>query len=832
VPTTRLPSRFRNRRPETVLSAAISLALGLVPALAHADDPGSDSLEPIVVTANRREQSTLDVPYNISAVSGTALENAQITNLNDIARLLPGVTIPDMGSRGNSGNSLITIRGLNVNDPITASYLPWGSVPMVSTYIDDVPLFVDLKLDDVQRVEVLRGPQGTLYGSGAVGGTIKILHNAPDTTHFSAQADAETSLTQHAGVPSYSAKFIINEPLSSTLATRFYVAYDKTAGFIDARNAVVFGPNQQPVLADPAHPLTSGYNTQPLSHVDDAHTLSLRAAVLWKPTDGLEANFAYQRQDDHSNGFSHQTAGLTYQTATLVPNEPEHRTVDLGSLTLTADAGFATVTSSTSYSRNKVSNTFDESQFILNYEALSPLYYGEFPRTTSLFFLDSKESAFTQELRLSSKEGTAWDYTAGGFFQHQGQHLYQTETVPGYAAWSKLPGSTASLPAPYNTLYSTMDSFFQGYYGGTAPSQVQPTDTDFTYLQLSSFTDRALFGELTRHITPRWQVTGGARFFWQTFDQNLYSTIPYGGPVYSTLPPAQAATDTMGTTIVDRNQGFHDHTFKLNTGYEISTVTHAYATYSEGFRHGGVNSVPIGACIFCENPAIIPYKSDTVKNYEVGIKGTSGNWLRYSAALFRINWDNMQIQTKGYGGDQVVINGKSARSQGLELETNARFGGGWSANLGYGFTDARLTQDFAFFDVLTTVPLVTGKAGSRLPNVPRQTLTGDLSYARMLTAKSDLDAHLNAVYRSDVVTQIDPSVAGYTHLGGFTTLNGSVGLSYGNAWHGRLYVNNIANVMGITSAGALFQAYPDPRYNVQNPIRPRTVGIGVSYTFE
>ena len=189
------PSRVFRKRPATLLTAAVGLALGAGPVLAA--DPAADTLEPIVVTANRREQNALDVPYNISTVSGAALENAGITTLADMSRVLPGVTIPDVGARANGGNSLIIIRGLNVNDPSGSSYLPWGSVPTVSTYIDDVPLYVNLRLDDIQRVEVLRGPQGTLYGSGAVGGTIKIQHNAPDLTHFSAQASADVGKTSH-----------------------------------------------------------------------------------------------------------------------------------------------------------------------------------------------------------------------------------------------------------------------------------------------------------------------------------------------------------------------------------------------------------------------------------------------------------------------------------------------------------------------------------------------------------------------------------------------------------------------------------------------------------
>ena len=827
------PARAFRKRPPTLLTTAITLALGAGPAFAA--DPSPDTLEAIVVTANRREQNALDVPYNISTVSGAALENAGVTSLVDMARVLPGVTIPDVGARANGGNSLIIIRGLNVNDPSGSSYLPWGSVPTVSTYIDDVPLYVNLHLDDIQRVEVLRGPQGTLYGSGAVGGTIKIQHNAPDLAHFSAQASAELSNTSHAGAVNSAAHFIINEPLSDKLGVRISAGLERQAGFIDATGATVFDANQQPVLANPSSPLTSAQLLAPLSHVDDSHSSNIRIAALWKAAPGVDANFAYQQQEDTSSGFSHETQGLNYQTSALAPQEPDHRQVNLESATVSADVGFATVTSSTSYSTNKDDNRYDESQFILNFNL--PLFYGVYPRPTSFFFSTAQDNALTQEFRLASKAGGSWDYTAGAFFQRQTQHLFQRESVPGFAAWSELPGSAAAANAVLGSAYANFGDFLQNYYQGTRPSALSPTDTNFGYLRLSQFKDRALFGELTRHVTERWQVTGGVRVFWQDFHQSLFQSIPYDGPFNSTLPGQAGANDTLGRTLADENQPYRHHTFKLNSSYELDANTRAYTTYSEGFRHGGVNAIPQGSCFYCESPTLATYGPDSVKNYEVGAKGTLNNRLRYSAALYRVNWKDIQIQTFGQSGDPVVVNGGTARSQGLELELGARLGDGWSANFGYGFTDARLTQDFVVIDnvsgaAVPSTPLISGKNGNRLPYVPRETLTADVGYAKSIGSNLDLDAHLSAAYRSDVLTQINGSVPGFTHLGGFTTLNGSIGLGFGSSWHSRLFVNNIGNIRGITSAGQLFRNDADPRYSVEFPSRPRTIGIGVDYTFE
>jgi outer membrane receptor protein involved in Fe transport len=354
-----------DRRRNVALAAAIAVALGSAPS-AQATDP-SDTLEEVVVTANRREQNVLDVPYNISAVSGQALQAAEITSLTDIARLVPGINVPDLGPRASSSNSNIIIRGLNANDPGSSAYLPWESVPLVSTYVDEVPMFVNLNLTDIERVEVLRGPQGTLYGSGAVAGTIRIIHNQPDPTRFDAELSLDAADTSHAANGSYTADGLLNIPISETAALRVNASYKEVSGFINASNAVVFNAAEQPALANPASPLTSGFRTESLRDIDAALSTYFRASLLWHSIPGVDTIFAYQRQDDHSNAFSRQSAGQSYTDGAYIPLAPDHRVVDLSSVTLSADVGFATVTSSTSYAKNHDQSDYDESPFLLNY---------------------------------------------------------------------------------------------------------------------------------------------------------------------------------------------------------------------------------------------------------------------------------------------------------------------------------------------------------------------------------------------------------------------------------------------------------------------------------
>jgi len=826
-------------RPLSPLAAAISLALGISPTFA-ADT--SDTLQEVVVTANRREQNVLDVPYNISALSGQALQAAGMTNLTDIARLLPGINVPDLGPRASSSNSNIVIRGLNANDPGSSAYLPWESVPLVSTYVDEVPMFVNMNLSDLQRVEVLRGPQGTLYGSGAVAGTIRAIHNQPDPKQFSANLSVDGSSTSHASDGSYTLNGLINIPISDTAALRMNAGYQSIAGFTNASNAVVFDKNAQPVLADPTNSLASGFTTQGLKGVDSARSAYMRASLLWHVTPIFDATLAYQRQDDHSNGFSRQAQGQSYVDQVLIPIAPDHRVVDLEALTLSVDAGFATVTSSTSFTKNRDQSTYDESAFLLNYNTLSPLYYGNYPRATTAFFTNSTDSSLVEELRLVSKAGGEWDYTVGGFFRHEYNDLFQYETVPGFAAWSELLGSAnaanqqLNLTPPNNYNFANFGDFVQNFNQGTRPSALLPLDTNYTYLRSSGFKDRAVYGELTWHPTSKLQLTGGARVFWQEVTQNLYQTIPYGGPFFSTLAPPANATDALGSTLTSGDQKFNNHLFRFNAGYEITPTLRAYGTYSEGFRHGGTNAIAIGACAFCDSASTATFKPDTVKNFEIGVKGTVNNWLRFSSALYRMNWHDIQIQLFNATASAYVANGGTAVSQGIEMELEGQLGQGWSATLGYGYADAKVTGAFTVFD--KGVAILAANDGDRLPYVPRQSLTAGVNLTHSLSSTITLDAHADASYRSDVNTQINSSATGYRQLGGFTTLNASATLLFSKQWRARVYGNNLTNQAGVSAAGPVLKnvdtsTNPDiAKYRVEYVMRPRTVGLALEYRFE
>jgi iron complex outermembrane recepter protein len=814
-----------------------------------AETGNSPALQEVVVTANRREESVLTVPYNISAISAQQIEAAGLKDLQSLTRMVPGLVSADLGPRVNSTNSNLIIRGLNASDQGSNYFGPNLAVPLVSTYIDDVPLFVNYNLTDIERVEVLRGPQGTLYGSGAVGGTVKLIRHKPDLGLFSVDVTSDISGTDHSSGASYSFEGIINIPLGETVALRANAGYSKLNGFINGLHAAEFDKNGQPVLADPANPLTSDYLYHQINDVDGSNNKYGRLSLLWKPGNSFSVLADYTHERDHSGGFSWQDVAFNYQTGdTLarplytttqrIPQQPLDRTLDIGAVTASVDVGFATLTSSSSYYDNRYDDVIDLSSTEQYYITKSLYYYGGYPRYAAFNFDHSSDKSFVEELRLVSKAGGAWDYVAGAFYQDRRSLLSDPETLPGFAAWSHLPGSAANYNYYAGTAFNTFADVIAAR-NGTDPASFSQTDFFYNNIRHIRFHDRALYGELTRHLTAKWQVTGGVRQFWQAYDQSETQIYPFAGAQYS-----DTGLDPLGTTTSEQAKSYRSHLWKLNSSYEFSPAARVYATFSEGFRHGGANSFKIcppgsmglGGCEPSPaTAALIPFQPDTAKNYEVGIKGLIAARIRYSLSVYRVDWHDIQLDAYApVTGIQIVVNGKNARSQGVELEVQAALTRELSATLGGSYTDAHLTEDFVKANFV-------GLNGERLPLVPKEQATAALDYVVPFAHDRDISLHVDASYRSDVNTSVNDLQydvkqdmiveniysTNFRHLGGFTTLNAGVGFQASKELRVRLYCNNLTNQLGITTWSVARQ----PEQSTEYLTRPRTAGINLQYSF-
>lgn len=191
------------------------------------------ALEEVLVTATRRSQSLIEVPYNISALSADELAKAGVTNLTGVMNSVAGIVFSDQGPRGNAMNNGIVMRGLNIRAQATNGIFSNLAVPTVSTYIDNTPAFFNLQLVDLNRVEVLRGPQGTLYGSGSLAGTVRFIHNKPSTEAIEGYISGGTEWLGESSDETYQVEGAINLPLGENLALRVSGAYEDRGGVID-----------------------------------------------------------------------------------------------------------------------------------------------------------------------------------------------------------------------------------------------------------------------------------------------------------------------------------------------------------------------------------------------------------------------------------------------------------------------------------------------------------------------------------------------------------------------------------------------------------------------
>ena len=804
-------------------------------------------MEEILVTATRRAQSVMDVPSSISAYSGDALREAGANSLDDLAQFAAGMSFVDSGVANRSNRNTIALRGLSAN-AADLPLRPDGAVPAVSLYIGETPVFFPVKFGDIERIEVLRGPQGTLYGSGSLGGTVRIIPAAPDLNETSGRVNGSVGFVDDSDEFDRDVEAVVNIPIvPGKVAARLYAGYEYQAGFIDARGLVQQGENNIPVERV-AGDSTSGFVVLPTREdINDATTIAFRGGLRIAATDALEIDVSYQYQDDESdNQQSHNPdfpggefdnsvpnfpgslyentagipGGLFPEGATTFPEggdydqfilgeEPYERDVHIANLALTYDLGFASVTSSTSYFRNQSEATsYSTGLFETTREEGGTnlaSFYGFFPRMTVNGQVSAEENAWTQELRLASSGGERFDYVVGAYFQSLENDFDYVETIPGV-----------------------------GDFLGGFPSPSPEGDVSFLQSRTFEFEDVALFGELTWNVTDKWGITAGIRAFWQEFTLDFSQALPICGSLC-----AEDGMDPNGlTTASGIDASFEDQIFKINTSYALSEDVLVYATISEGFRRGGANGIPLNGG-FASLPQYLTYEPDKATNYEIGIKGAIDRH-QFSLSAYYIDWENFQFDTTSpSAGAFYVLNGSEARTLGVEIELSGQLTNELTYRFGYAYTDAELTEDlqikdlatFGIFDSPPTIVDVvnTGK-GAELPNVSEHTLALGLNYVHSLSGDIDVIGQINASYRSDAQADFEGNILTAATIDGFALVDLSLGIAARNSWTATLFVDNAFGELGETG-GVINPARNGTRGRYIFVERPRTIGLRAEYSF-
>jgi len=795
-------------RKVTPIAAGVLAVLHGVPSFA--DDT---TLQEVIVTATRRAESAQDIPASITAITGSALEQSGITDTNQLARTLAGINVTDKGPFGGINGSTLIVRGLN-SDSTSGEFVQSSPIVQpVATYVDDTPLFVNLRLQDLDRVEILRGPQGTLYGSGSLGGTIRYVQNAPDPREFDAKVEAGVSTTAHTHAPNEDVNGMLNLPIGDTFAIRLNAGYTGEAGFINQPNLYALDTAGVPIPAQPGN-LLSPPVTYSKDGTNSYQYRTTRVAALWKPTDGFHAQLSYYHQLSTAGGYPYAAPfyGVDSLSSSDYIQASTDDRVDVVALTLEYDLGFATLTSNSSWAKHDNVSEGDVTSLYDFFSFYSSLY-GANPRALVVGHQEYDDKPWAQEIRLASKTGGAYDWVGGVFYKSEDTTIREHDFYPGY-----LDYYNACVP-------------IYGAGGGLSPSQCGIGETAYTpgtpttidgipivkdqaYVGdfETRYTDLAAFGEFTWHFSPSWSLTGGGRVFRQTVSQSQQTGLLFDGPNY-------IANET-------QSDSWRKALWKVNLAYQLDSTNLVYATWSQGFRRGAVNALPPNeaAVGYATPPGLFKVSPDTADNYEIGVKGTIQNRLRYSAAIYDIQWRNVQesafLTPLALPG---AINVGNAYSRGAEMELYARVTDHLAAQLDYTYDDTKLTSlsPLAFVGLSVPPPAV----GSALPGTPKSTAAAAIEYGHVHVGDGELRFAANAHYQSAQIPALSatiPTVGGYAMIGArvsYTRLH----------WQSTLYVDNLTNEVGVNS-------YTDPsqwgKFYQALVSRPRTVGLSIGYSFK
>lgn len=710
------------RMAVTALSIGAGAA-GIAPAIAQ-ESGGTATLSEIVVTAQRREERMQDVPLSIAALDSAAIEKAGIQDFADYATTVPGISFDyGQGPSGSRGRFTAGIRGVQRFSGLTDS--------TIGFYVDDTPIDLGANptIIDVDRIEVLRGPQGTLYGAGSMGGTIRIITRQPDSSAFSGEADGTYSNTDHGGA-SHDVSGVVNLPLArGRAAMRIAGTYRDEAGFVDI------------VDRDTGSVLKSGADAQ--------QTKAGRVSLLLTPTDRLSIapGFFYQEYDLESEPEFVADGGLPeFSKNESVPTSSQVTTM-VASLTLKYCFDFGELVSTTSRleydskSQEDITETINAALFGLPDYLPSPVQN----RT--------QRKSWTNEERLVSVLEGPMQYVVGAFFE--------TSEAP-FTSSSFIPGLNDAISPPLPRILPSDPRGDNLYDVNSTRDQKQ----------------MALFGELSYQVTERLDLTAGLRWFKYDAD----STDAFSGYQFGGRPNNNPTIERAGS---GSSSGVNP---KGVLSFHLNDDNLLYVSVAKGFRAGGAN-IPLPT--LCDAnliaagitpPAPSEFEPDRLWSYEIGAKTMSpGRRLSIDAAAYYLNWSDLQLlvplptcRIQGY-----IANAGKARSLGAEMQVAGRPTEAITLGLSAAYLDSQLTE-------ASTV--LHAPSGTELLYNPKW--TGSLSGEYAFPVGASLKGYARADVRYRDRQHLD--YTGALWADSYTAADLRVGLGR-DAWEVAVFGQNVTN---------------------------------------
>lgn len=763
----------------SLLAGASALIMSLVGAnVVHADEANKVDkpvvVDELVVTASKRAVTIQDLPQSITAMTGQDLAARGIENYEDLTRTVPGVI-----ATGGSNFNKFVVRGIQTSNGTSSS----GEQKLVAIYLDDLPLTSfsvvtpDVRPYDIARVEVLRGPQGTLFGSGSLAGAIRYITNKPDSTGFHGSLDVDIGQTK-GDSNRRRISGMVNIPLIEDQLAARIVGYSRDEdGWVN-------------------------YAGAGRKNTNTAKDWGVRGSLRWTPTDRFSATLMVT--SDHNDVGDSSLYDPTLGRNIAKRDFPFQVDVDVNNYNLSAeyDLGWADLTSSTVYATAKTGWNLDLDGVLT---AFLPYYFQEHIDTKSV----------VEDARLVSKKGGKIDWVAGLFYLDQ--------------------------ESDYADVFNTSQAFLDSLkLTGLTPILSPNPDLSHDLRSKKNF-EAALYGELNYHLTETLTVTGGLRASQYEFsDQGVggssFTTPTFVPLVFNALFGGGGAVITKvptGLTVKNTTGKQSKVIGKLGVDWKPSADQTFYALASQGFRRSHPNGPSASnggkSVINPSDPAIIPVmaEADSLWNYEVGSKSILlDGRLRSNLAVYYIDWGPMQVPlVRSSDATPYVGTVGKSRSIGLEAEFDARITSQLDAGLNLTFQNAEVT------DLTPTEALISGAVvGAQLAS-PDFKAGGYVKYGWTLANGSEMYGRLDGQYVGSYVNTF-PNTAGagtpnaaFAKIPSYTNINASFGWSQGNLT-ASAYAENLTNNQSVIFIDAA--NYSLNRYST---LRPRTLGLRLGWKY-
>ena len=773
--------RYPTKNCSRLLLVISAVTLGPGFALAQESEEGQAVLEEIIVTAEKREQALSDVPMAIAAFGQNTIEDRGYTNLESFFRQVPSVSLLDGGAQRKQ----VIIRGIAVDAGVRAGGLS-------STYVDETlvtggSFALDPRMFDMERVEVLKGPQGTLYGGGSISGSVRYITNKPNTEEFQSNIAFDTSKTQGAK-QGYSFDAMLNIPL-----------IEGVLGF----RAVAFSADNSGYYDNPYLGLTSQ------GQFDQTGS---RLSLQWTPTDTFTATGTYFVDETFQDGW-YRATGDDWAARNQSNRMQEVLTADaeiLG-LNLEWDVGWATITSATAmldfYSYRKVDRTF------LGID--DPVDGWDDARLAVLD--DTWDDTISEELRIVSAPDQfgRFDWIAGIYYSDLDNDVDVGDYIGIGDRYDQDNAGDRLVAANPNQGWVSV--FPAGYVSPFGLNEVPGTYPGMIYREIKHYNEKqvAFFGELTYNVSDELSATIGIRDTNTTNGGGFTNQVAEGGP------PAFSED-----VITPEYKEPHTN-YMLNVAWHVNDDVMIFGRAAEGFRvgTGGANPVVQPSCqdlaerVLGFRPG--PVASDSMWAYEVGTKMTLADGrMVVNAGLYRNEWTDLQVN--------IRLRGDATCSIGFPQNLAAATGNGGEFTLDYLVSDqlqVGLSGGWIDFVVDAGAEFLGANVGDRLPSHPDFTLSGNFDYSFPVMAGWDGFARGEMNYIGEMVGDFVGPGADRISFGKYTVANVRVGASDGR-WEWTLYANNLFNADGLT-----FQ-FKDRRNRVESlVIRPFTLGVNVRTRF-